>query len=71
MHQKLEAYPAYEVVEAAADVIGLLRLIKRLMYNYQSHKYSIRVVHKALRKLYTLQQGRHADIQEYLRQLQS
>ena len=71
MRQKLEAEPGYESVKAEADVIGILRLIKRLMYNYQSHKYSSQAVHEALRNFYTLQQGRHADNQEYLQQFQS
>ena len=39
MRQKIEAVPGYEAVKAAADVIVLLRLIKRLMHIYQSHKY--------------------------------
>ena len=66
MCQKLEAEPGYKAVEAASDIIVLLRLIKRLMYNYQNHKYSYQAFHESLRKLYTLHQGRHVDIQEYL-----
>ena len=66
MCQKLEADPGYKAVEAASDIISLLLLIKRLMYNYQSHKYSYQAFHESLQKLYTVQQGSHAEIQEYL-----
>ena len=70
MRQKLKAEPGYEAVKAATNVIDLLRLIKRLIYNYQIREYLIQAVHEALRKFYTLMQGRRADNQEYLQQFQ-
>ena len=71
MRQKIKANPGYKAVKAVADVISLLCLIKRLMYIYQSYKYLIQAIHEPLRKFYTLHQGRHAEIQEFLRQFQS
>ena len=71
MRQKIKADPGYKAVKAVADVISLLCLIKRLMYIYQSYKYLIQAIHEPLRKFYTLHQGRHAEIQEFLRQFQS
>ena len=52
MCQKLEAEPGNEAVKASPVIIGILRLIKRLMYNYQSYKYLYQAVHESLRKLY-------------------
>ena len=70
MRQKLKAGPGYEEVEAATSVIDLLRLIKRLIYNYQIYEHLIQAVHKSLRKFYTLQQVRRVNNQEYLQQFQ-
>ena len=55
MCQKLEAEPGYDAVDAASNIIGLLRLIKQLIYNYQSYKYLCQVVHESLRKFYAIQ----------------
>mmetsp|Transcript_20060 Transcript_20060/g.58036 ORF Transcript_20060/g.58036 Transcript_20060/m.58036 type:complete len:82 (+) Transcript_20060:770-1015(+) len=71
MRQRLETDPQYSAVEHDADVIELLKLIRKQMFNYQSHKHSAEAIHEALHKFYTPTQGRNQDNQAYFNKFKS
>eukprot|EP00957_Ditylum_brightwellii_P157642 11998244-Ditylum_brightwellii.AAC.1 len=48
MRAKLKSTNEYEVAAEASDVIQLLRLIKKIAYQYESQRYPHRAVHAAM-----------------------
>ena len=52
-------------------MIGLLKIIKNICYNFQSHKYSPHAIHDALHKLYVQAQYLSTLATDYLKKLQT
>ena len=71
LRQKLEAEMTYEAIKQESDTFKLIKLIRKLMYNYQSHKYGPQATHEACIKFYTSSQEKHTDNQAYLHKFQA
>ncbi len=59
MRQKVEATNEFEKLSSNGDGLGLLRIIKDLVYNFQSQKYLSQAPHETTRSFYLCYQNRH------------
>eukprot|EP00957_Ditylum_brightwellii_P080391 6114552-Ditylum_brightwellii.AAC.1 len=66
MRAKLEGEEGYKEAETESDVIKLLKIIKRLYYQYQSQRYPHRAVHAAMQALYLTSQKDEMTLKQYL-----
>jgi hypothetical protein len=68
MQERLMAHPDYSEVQASKNGIELLKCVKTIMYNYQSHQAIAKSLHEAKRHFYMLSQGKFQTPQAYLEQ---
>ena len=52
-------------------MIGLLKIIKQICYNFHIHKYSPQAIHDALRKFYVQARYPSTSITDYLKKFQA
>eukprot|EP00978_Attheya_sp_CCMP212_P011483 scaffold28330_cov35-Attheya_sp.AAC.1 len=71
MRQKLEAYSGYSLLSASNDGLGLLKIIKALVFDFQSQKYIFHALHVAIRRAFLLVQGKHMTTQAYMEMFQN
>eukprot|EP00957_Ditylum_brightwellii_P003986 303669-Ditylum_brightwellii.AAC.1 len=69
MRAKLEGEEGYKEAAMESDVIKLLKIIKRISYQYQSQRYPHRAVHAAMRALYFTSQKSRITLKQYLDKL--
>jgi len=62
---KIEEVENFEKIAAAYDLIELLRLIKQILYEVQSHQYLPVVMYKTLRAFMVERQGWTETVQAY------
>ena len=55
--QKLKSFKEYETAKGEADPIGLLKIIKKIAYSYQSEQFPILSLVKAFKRLASMKQG--------------
>jgi hypothetical protein len=63
--ERVEAQPGFEITHDNRDPIGLLELIKGVMYNYNSKVYRAVALIKIM-KIGIVAQGRHMSTPDYL-----
>jgi hypothetical protein len=68
MQERLMAHPDYSVAQESKNGIELLKCVKTIMYNYQSHQAIAKSLHEAKRRFYMLSQGKFQTPQAYLEQ---
>ena len=62
---KLKSRPDYEMIKGEADLIGLLKNIKAVMYQFQAEWYGPLALHEAKCCYYTFFQDKHMTCQQY------
>ena len=60
-----ESRPDYETIKGRGDLIGLLKNIKAVMYQFQAECYGPLALHKAKCHNYTFFQDKHMTCQQY------
>eukprot|EP00957_Ditylum_brightwellii_P133985 10216352-Ditylum_brightwellii.AAC.1 len=66
MRAKLEGEEGYKEASTESDVTKLLKIIKRISYQYQSQRYHHRAVHATVRALYFTSQKDGMTLKQYL-----
>eukprot|EP00957_Ditylum_brightwellii_P133986 10216353-Ditylum_brightwellii.AAC.1 len=66
MRAKLECEEGYKEAATESYVIKLLKIIKRVPYQYQLQRYHCRVVHAAMQALYFTSQKDRMTLEQYL-----
>eukprot|EP00957_Ditylum_brightwellii_P079092 6015591-Ditylum_brightwellii.AAC.1 len=66
MRAKLESTDKYKAAAEASDVIQLLKLIKKIAYQYESQRYLHQAVHAAMRAFYLTSQKEGTTLKVYL-----
>eukprot|EP00957_Ditylum_brightwellii_P106637 8135660-Ditylum_brightwellii.AAC.1 len=66
MRANLEDEEGYKEAATESDVIELLKIIKRISYQYQSQRYPHRAVHAAMRALYFTSQKDRMTLEQYV-----
>jgi hypothetical protein len=57
-----------DILSKSDAIVALLMAIKRISFNFQSQKFELQAICKAMRQLYAYCQGAHVGPQEYLKQ---
>eukprot|EP00978_Attheya_sp_CCMP212_P038666 scaffold193831_cov29-Attheya_sp.AAC.2 len=68
---RIEALDNYQTMESDADGIELLRMIKDLVFNFQSQKYLPLALDESKARFYYYKQGKYSTPQVYLEQFQN
>eukprot|EP00978_Attheya_sp_CCMP212_P029308 scaffold103639_cov67-Attheya_sp.AAC.7 len=68
---RIEALDNYQMMESDADGLKLLRMIKDLVFNFQSQKYLPLVLDESKARFYYWKQGKYSTPQVYLEQFQN
>jgi hypothetical protein len=71
MRQRVEGTKEFKDLSMNGDGLGLLKIIKDLVYNFQSQKYQPQAMHESARRFYLCQQGKHMTTQAYLEVFQN
>eukprot|EP00957_Ditylum_brightwellii_P139106 10602793-Ditylum_brightwellii.AAC.2 len=66
MRAKLESNDKFEAAVDASDMVLLLKLIKKIAYQYESHRYPHQAVHTAMRAFYLTSQTEGMTLEAYL-----
>jgi hypothetical protein len=66
--EKLKGFDTYDSISSSFDTIGLLKLIKSMVYKFRSQRHPALSIHQAKRKLYMIKQERHVTNSTYLEQ---
>ena len=67
----LDAQDKFLEISKDGNVIGLIKLVKQMCYNFQSHNYAPQAIHDNMRKFELLQQDMHQLNSYYLKFLLS
>ena len=59
MKAKLESNRTYETIAKNSDVIGLLKLLKNIAYNFEFQRYPLMEIQSSLKAYYTRYQKYH------------
>ena len=62
---RLKTFPEFEVTRTSGDVLGVLQLIKNIVFSFAGEKYTPMAVFQATRKLHNIRQQR-CPLSEYL-----
>jgi hypothetical protein len=68
MQATVEADAGFNALSMSNDGIELLKIIKKVSFNFQSQKYLPHAVHEAKRRFFLINQGRQSTMQDYLEQ---
>ena len=68
---KLEGLETHETLAQRGDSLGLLQVIKGVVYNFQDQKYQQQSLDDATRHFYTMYQGKYTTTQAFLEQFQN
>ena len=66
MKSRLEAEDKSESIETSSDFIELLKLVRYIVYDYESKIYPFLAIHYLLQKFYTTYHNRHESCNIYL-----
>eukprot|EP00957_Ditylum_brightwellii_P211200 15365881-Ditylum_brightwellii.AAC.1 len=67
---RLDSEATYETISTSSNLLGLLKLLRSICFNYQSQKYSFLAVHMAMRAFYLLHQKEGETVETYLENFQ-
>ena len=70
-HAKLEGLEMHKTLAQRGDSLGLLQVIKGVVYNFQDQKYLQQSLDDATRRFYTMYQGKYTTTQALLEQFQN
>jgi hypothetical protein len=71
MRQKVESLDAFEKLSAENDGIELLKAIKKTAFLFETQKNAWQASHEAIRRFYTVSQGKYMSTQDYLKHFQN
>eukprot|EP00957_Ditylum_brightwellii_P208003 15355471-Ditylum_brightwellii.AAC.1 len=66
MRTKLEGKEGYKEAATESDVIKVLKIIKKISFQYQSQRYPYRAVHALMQALYFTSQKDGMTLEQYL-----
>ena len=69
IRNELDLESGFAIIAKEGDVIGLLKMIRKICYNLQSYKYSPQAIRDAVCKLYVQDQDLSKSVTDYLKKL--
>jgi hypothetical protein len=66
MIQELKTDQGYEAIKEKSDAIGLLKMIKKICYNYQNEQFQVLAMIRAIKKVFATTQSNKETNIEYL-----
>ena len=71
IRNELDLESGFAIIAKEGDVIGLLKMIKHICYNFQGHRYSPQAIHDVVRKFYVQSQDPSMSVTDYLKKFQA